>query len=203
MKNMIFGLLGSVIGFVGGYFVGKIRTERQNELLKERLDEYYDISEGYCRSTIKEKESTENSETIKNEDLSFQNGNKKEKKNHEYTDYSSMYHTEKKSSTNETKTDAELAVEDHEKNRDKEPKIIQSSDLEGVPRYVDRQTLYYYIYDHTLTDEDDNIIDDPETLLGTTLEDSEFMDNEDEVLCVRNFQTDCVYIVQKQFSEFS
>lgn len=202
MKNLIFGLLGAAIGFAGGYLVGKIQTEKRNEQLKEQLDEYYDISDGYCR---KAKEKTEDSETVENEALSFQNGKKKEKVDHSYTDYSGMYHTkiETEESMNKPKTDAELSVENHEKNREKEPKIIQISELDGVPRYIDRQTLYYYMYDHILTDEDDNIIDTPEIILGTCLEDSNFMDNDDESLFVRNFQTDCVYIIEKQFADFS
>lgn len=92
---------------------------------------------------------------------------------------------------------AKRATEDHRANMHRPPKIISEEALGELPGYIENQTLFYYSLDDTLTDEDDQIIDDPDYLLGDTLDKYNFRESDEKMIFVRNFALDTVYEVQK------
>lgn len=92
---------------------------------------------------------------------------------------------------------AKRATEDHRANMNRPPKIISEESLGELPGYIENQTLFFYQLDNTLTDEDDQIIDDPEYFLGDALDKYNFRENDEKMIFVRNFALDTVYEVQK------
>lgn len=106
----------------------------------------------------------------------------------------------------EESSEEELAMEmdkEREKNKGRAPKIISVDSLGELPNYVSHETLFFYVLDETVTDENENVIDDPERLIGDALWKYNFAYNDDETtIYVRNYDLDTVYEVTKQNSAF-
>lgn len=97
---------------------------------------------------------------------------------------------------------ARAAHEDHQANKDRPPKIISEDALGELPGYIDQKTLFFYRLDDTVTDEEDEIVDDPEYLLGDCLDKYNFRESDEKTIFVRNFALDTVYEVQKVEAAF-
>ena len=97
---------------------------------------------------------------------------------------------------------AERATEEHAANMDRPPKLISEDALGELPGYIDHKVLFFYKLDDILTDEEDNVIDDPDYLLGDCLDKYNFRESEETIIFVRNFALDTVYEVQKVDAAF-
>lgn len=207
MKTWFLCLATAAVSGMIGYFLGVKTGEKKAEILKEKLDEYYDVSDEYRRTEKKEDEEAEDSGLVQNEEMGFRNGEKRERKKVEKTDYAGIYQVKNKPEEGASKmveqTLEQQANEEHERDFDKEPEEIGTDALGEIPKWVDRQTFFYFAYDGIITNEDHEEVDDPEILFGTVIEDSGFNDNAEEMIFIRNYQTDCLYTLQKQFAAFS
>lgn len=97
----------------------------------------------------------------------------------------------------------EKAFEDHQKNMNKPPKIISVEDYGNLPAHIDQQVLYFYSYDETLCDENEEIIEEPELLIGDALTKYNFVDSDESCIFVMNYATDTCYEIQKVDASYS
>lgn len=88
------------------------------------------------------------------------------------------------------------------KRQKKFAKIISYDEYGALPGY-DYKELYYYQGDDTLVDDQEDIIDNPESLLGDALTKYGFKASDEKVIYVRNEDFSCDYEVTKVFSRFS
>lgn len=103
----------------------------------------------------------------------------------------------------EPEIDEDLEMfESHQKDRGREPRIISFDKMGELDNSYDNQVLYFYMYDDTVVDEDDNVIDEPHLLLGDCLEKYGFVDNDEKMIFVQNFRLRTVYEVEKVWKSF-
>lgn len=84
----------------------------------------------------------------------------------------------------------------------REPRLIKYEDFGELP-YYDKITLLYYMDDEVLTTEDDEIIPNPEELLGDALTKFGFNKNDERVIFVRNERRNTDYEVDKVFAAYA
>lgn len=92
--------------------------------------------------------------------------------------------------------------ESNQKERTREPRLISYQKLEELDASYDNKTLFFYMYDDTVTDEDDNVIDEYHYLLGDCIEKYGFIDNDEQMILVQNFAHRTIYEVQKVWKSF-
>ena len=80
-----------------------------------------------------------------------------------------------------------------------EPFVIAPADFGEMPGYNTKSWTYYA--DYVLADENDNIVDDPESIIGDAL--FHFGDYEDDSVYVRNDNVECDYEILKHDKTFS
>ena len=97
----------------------------------------------------------------------------------------------------------EQAFDEHQKNKDRAPRIISAEAAEGLGPEWDHQTLLFYMYNDALTTEDDNLVEIPNDLVGDCLLKYGFTDNDEMVIYVQNFALTTVYEVQKVMAAFN
>lgn len=129
------------------------------------------------------------------------------------TNYASMYKDVDSIDTDESTmidenypnevTPEEEAFDNHQKNKDKPPKIISSDAYSNLPAHIDQEVLYFYAYDETLTDENKEPIEEPERLIGDSLTKYDFIDSEERVIFVMNYALDTCYEIQKLDASWS
>lgn len=98
--------------------------------------------------------------------------------------------------------EAEIANIEHEKHKFDPPKIISDDEYDNLPPNIDTQTLYFHMYDETLVDDNDEIIDNPSVLIGDALNVSDFIDNDETMLFVLNPGIDTAYEIQKVYGSY-
>ncbi len=86
---------------------------------------------------------------------------------------------------------------EHQKNRNKSPKIISAEAYSNLPAYVDQEVLYYYSIDSILCDENEEPVEEPGRLVGDALDKYGFADNEERLIFVMNYALDTCYEIQK------
>lgn len=93
----------------------------------------------------------------------------------------------------------EEAFDDHEKNKNRNPKIISAEAYGGLPAHIEKKVLYLYAFDEIVVDEDneDEPIDEPERLIGDALTKYNFIDNDESIIFVMNYSIDTCFEVQK------
>lgn len=92
--------------------------------------------------------------------------------------------------------------EAYQRDRDRDPRIISFDKMAELDASYENRTLFFYMYDDTVVDEDDNIVDEPHLLLGDCLEKYGFVDNEEKLIFVQNFKLRTVYEVEKVWKSF-
>lgn len=115
-------------------------------------------------------------------------------------DYSKIYGKEE--SEEDEEEPEEESVEElssyHEKNKNRPPRIISMDKIQELTdQFYDVKTLFYYTKDESLWTEDDEPIEDPESLVGDALTKYDFDVNDERVIYVQNFELDTVYEVTK------
>lgn len=105
----------------------------------------------------------------------------------------------------ELSTPEEDAFDDHQKNKNRSPKIISADVYSELPAHIDKKVLYLYAYDETVVDEDndDEPIEDYERLIGDALTKYGFIDNDERIIFVMNYSLDTCYEVQKVDASWS
>lgn len=91
----------------------------------------------------------------------------------------------------------EQMFDSYQKNKRRRPRIISSEKYSNLPGNVETSVMYYYTNDDTLTDENEEIIDDPETLVGDCLTKYGFADNDETIIFVMNYDLSTCYEIQK------
>lgn len=94
-------------------------------------------------------------------------------------------------------TPEEEAFDEHQKNKNKPPKIISAETYAELPANIDQETLYFYSYDEILTDENEETVDEPEYLIGDSLTKYGFVDNDEQIIFVMNYALNTCYEIQK------
>lgn len=100
-------------------------------------------------------------------------------------------------------SDEEKYHEEHQKNKNRPPKIISAEDASELPGYIEERTLYYYTEDEVLVDDSEEMIDDPEILIGDALDKFGFAQNDERIIFVLNYAQDVCYEIQKVNGAFS
>lgn len=89
------------------------------------------------------------------------------------------------------------AFEEHQKNKNKPPKIISADAYANLSPNIDQEVLYLYAYDEMLCDENEDPIDEPERFVGDALTKYGFIDNDERVIFVMNYNLTTCYEIQK------
>lgn len=213
VKNILCFVGGLVAGAAGGvlatqqYFKKKYQAEADAEI--EEMNQYYtkkyeDLVELLKNEDdLKDREETEEVSQGRMSDI-----REKLQQNYEQTtNYAKMFQGSKEEEEDDMESlleeeptereAAESATEDHNRNKDKPPRIISEEALGDVPSYYESKVLFFYRLDDVVTDEEDNVVDDPEYLLGDCLDKYNFRESEEKLIFVRNYALDTVYEVQK------
>lgn len=94
------------------------------------------------------------------------------------------------------------AHEEHQRNKDKPPKIISAEALGELPGYIDNRVLYFYSFDEVLANEDGEVLDNVEYFIGDALTKYDFIDNDERIIFVLNYSLDTCYEIQKVDSAY-
>lgn len=81
------------------------------------------------------------------------------------------------------------------------PRLIKEEDWQTCPT-LDKVNLYYYTEDDILTNEDDEVIDDPRYYIGNTLTKFDFKHNDEKVIYVRNEEIGTDFEIEKIWGGF-
>lgn len=102
----------------------------------------------------------------------------------------------------ETSTE-EDAFDEHQKNKNRPPKIISVEAYGDLPAYIDHEVLYFYSYDEMLCDDNEEPVEEPERLIGDALTKYGFIDNDEEIIFVMNYALDTSYEIQKVYASWT
>lgn len=203
MKKLLYFGAGLIVGAVAGVFAGKFYFKTKYEEIAEdeiaEMEEYYRQSDEYARKSrdIKEDDSPSS------EDFDEKPKTRRRKKEkHTNVDYTAYYDTE------DHKEEIEEAIKRNEELEEirrsgKPPKIISKTAVGDLPAEYDEECLLFYALDQTLTDEDDNLIDDPNILIGDSLTRYNFTDSDEEEIWVVNTSLEKVYQIVKVYENFT
>lgn len=98
---------------------------------------------------------------------------------------------------NEVDSSDEEAFNEHQKNKNKSPRIISEEAYSNLSPSIDQKTLYFYTEDEVLTDENEEMLDDPETFVGDALTKYGFNESDEMIIFVMNYALDTCYEIQK------
>lgn len=203
-------LVGAAAGVLGTmrYFKKKYEQVAQNEI--DEVRKYYSMNSVYQAEKSNEEALEAPSDTeIESEEASMTDEERAEIKKKlkdnwkQTTNYAACYNRQTTGPEEEEPEDeggpvlTEEEWTDRMKNISRPPKLISADDLEGLPNYVEMETWFYYTYDATVTDENDQVIEDYMRYLGDCLDKYDFPDSDETVIYVRNFEYDKVYEITK------
>lgn len=97
----------------------------------------------------------------------------------------------------------EEAFEEHQKNKNRSPKIISADDYTNLPAHIDKEVLYFYAYDEVLCDDNEEPIEEPERVVGDALTKYGFVDSDERIIFVMNYAMDTCYEIQKLDASWS
>lgn len=180
--------------------VEKAFTERIQEVEEER-----DNALGVAKKAVIENGSNEKKDEVRSEALenstvmnSIINGMSKDK-----VDYSTYYPDDHPQDDEPEEDVSEVINTVNNKRSDRKyAKIISYDDYGSLPGY-DYKELYYYQGDDTLVDDQEDIIDNPELLLGDALTKYGFKTSDERTIYVRNEDFSCDYEITKVFQRFT
>lgn len=128
-----------------------------------------------------------------------------------YIDYTSYY--EAKASSEYPRDEYNAAEQsalyegeraNEEAHSGKKPRIVSRGEYDSPEfEHHDRTTLYYYTEDDVLATEEDEVIEDPSTLIGDALDKFGFRNNGEEVIYVRNYGLQTDFEVEKRDTSFA
>lgn len=208
MKNKINFFTGLLLGALtaGGVstiLYGKKLKEIQDMADKQikMMEQYYKRVDTYVRVPEEEK-IDEDVEDTRQHTIEEKERLKAVAKEEGYKDYTQMYKMEE-STSEEISPDLEEAHKLHEENKNLPPKIITEEEAAQLPNTFDHVVIYYYTYNDVATDEENHVMNNPELLYGTVLDDSDFLDDEEQdTLLIVNYAHDTLYEICKINAEY-
>ena len=100
-------------------------------------------------------------------------------------------------------TPEEEAFEDHQKNKNRPPKIISDEAYGELPAHIDKEVLYFFAQDEMLTDDNEEPVEEPERLIGDALTKYGFNESDEMIIFVMNYSLDTCYEIQKLDSSWT
>lgn len=100
-------------------------------------------------------------------------------------------------------TSEEEAFNEHQNNMNKPPKIISAEAYGELPAYITQEVMYYYSHDGMVTDENDELVEEPELLIGDSLTKYGFVDSDEMIIFVMNYAIDTCFEIQKVDASWS
>lgn len=98
----------------------------------------------------------------------------------------------------DTRSPEEEVFDNHQKNKDKSPKIISAEAYSNLSPHIDQQVLFFYTIDQVLCDEDnEEPIEDYYRLIGDALTKYGFVDSDESIIFVMNYELETCYEIQK------
>ena len=94
-------------------------------------------------------------------------------------------------------SEEEKMFDEHQKNKNRSPKIISQEAYSNLPANIEQEVLYFYYYDQMLTDENNEPIEEPAKIVGDALEKYGFIDNDELLIFVLNYELSTCYEIQK------
>lgn len=91
----------------------------------------------------------------------------------------------------------EDVFDEHQRDRNKPPRIISAEDYSNLPSHIEQEVLYFYVYDEQLCDDEEVPVEEPERLIGDALTKYNFVDSEERVIFVMNYALETCYEIQK------
>lgn len=189
--HIISNLIMLGVGFVCGYIAGNLYGKKKYK----KVEVEDDIEDEFKRGGLKkEKTPLDFSQTIKNS-LCIHSPSK------EMMKFQNMYMIGDDPAEIEHPEDdtpeRDNFIKEREKNKNKPPKIISAEAVGELPAYIENKVLYLYNWDETVVDDEENVIDHPEELLGDCLEQYDFYDSDERIIFVMNYSLDTCYEIQK------
>lgn len=198
MKQFIFGFVvgGAVVGGIT-YFVTKSRIEQScKSEIAEMRERYFENASAKKAAVIKEMEKPEPEVIVNGYATDEKEVYDRAELEGPEDDAPEEYYEDEPERIEAMNDDLEN-IEYDRNNHNKDPEII----VEPVVGTHGFETSYltYYMEDKVLIDSQEQIVDDPRSLLGTCLEDSGFLENSDtsNELFVRNYRLGTDYCVAK------
>ncbi len=100
-------------------------------------------------------------------------------------------------------TPEEEAFEEHQKNKNRPPKIISAEAYGELPAHIDKEVLYFFAQDEMLTDDNEEPVEEPERLVGDSLTRYGFNESNEMIIFVMNYNLDTCYEIQKLDSSWT
>lgn len=100
-------------------------------------------------------------------------------------------------------TPEEEAFEEHQKNKNRPPKIISADAYGELPAHIDKEVLYFFAQDEMLTDDNEEPVEEPERLVGDALTRYGFNESDEMIIFVMNYNLDTCYEIQKLDSSWT
>ena len=100
-------------------------------------------------------------------------------------------------------TPEEEAFGEHQKNKNRPPKIISDEAYGELPAHIDKEVLYFFAQDEMLTDDNEEPIEEPERLVGDALTKYGFNESDEMIIFVMNYSLDTCYEIQKLDSSWT
>lgn len=203
MKNSGIILLGGfIIGFVSGTFAAKTyyKNKYENAADKEieEMKEYYVFNQLYSPNNSDDEIKDYEQYVNEPEEAANRKENLKKRivQKENLVSYNKMYENDENIKNGETITIEDKANESHEENKNKPPTLISEEELGELPPNINSQTLYLYTGDGTITDDCDNVIDEPSYLFGKVLDNVDLNDPRNSTIFVLNYELDTCYEIQ-------
>lgn len=205
MKNYIWFGLGLLTGTAGGvlgsmkYFKKKYSEEAEQRI--SEMEDYSHWTKAYARTS-----EDEDTEEVDHEERQKMMKEQRDMEPVKKVDYVSMYPNLNKETEEEEETPEKKTHEEHQKNKNRPPRIISAEESGNLDPHYEYETLVFYAYDEVLVDENDCVIEDPRHLVGDSLEKYDFINSDEEIIFVLNYElTTCYEInkVQAAFGEFN
>lgn len=215
-KEMIFGIggfgAGALCGAFGILLYYKKKLQKEIEEWKEEMFHDLEVQEEYKRQS--ETYLQELSETGRRENGPLDPETRKEikeklRRNWEgTTNYAGIYQPHHKNPDNvdpaekESPKEDDLEVPELVDKKLRDPKIISAEDAGDLIPDITSTCLYYYVEDEIVADEDGNVVENYERLLGNCLEKYGFMYDDEPLIFVLNYELDTCFEIQKVYGEF-
>lgn len=207
MNKLLYFLGGFALGAISGVFGYNMYLKKKSED-DDISEEYQRLANEYSEVNPVDYDIYERDPMTKEESNSIK---EKLKENYEKTtNYAAMYqgdaanheHPEDSDEDDENSvyTEEDEAIDetiDHQKTKNQKPKIISESALGDLPVRIEMETLLYFQDNDVLTTEDEEEIEDPESIVGDSLIKYDFKNNDEDRIYVLNYATDTCYDIQK------
>lgn len=93
--------------------------------------------------------------------------------------------------------DVDEFFREHQKKKGRKPRIISVEEAANLPEYIETMTLFYYATNDVVVTEDEEVVEDPERIIGDALTKYDFANNDEMRIFVMNYSLDTCYEISK------